>query len=542
MSFTEINSLRKSGKLQDAYHLADQGLEAAEKNNSPQELLWAKRAMSWVLYDYLKRSVENADIEKVHRVLEQINELALAEDETMFYDSVAWQYGKVLFLLANLPPLKKTEGGFLHIKDVLNQHTQQTKTAELVIELIFSSNFTKPSAQYSYVLSGINKLHKQNVWNSKFLEIIDKWDLNNLRDEDFVKVTLANGKTMPSLAEQAFNGYAKAFIDVLEKEYAFNEGAFNDDALNDAKLTIEKLESFFGKINFKFKRLYYSKMYAAAGAKDMALEQFLPFAKLNTNLYWVWESLGDFLIGKPEEQIKCYSKAIVLANAPKYCLNIYEKLSKLFLANHSYAEAKACLIKFIEIREQNGWAIKGFAKESINAPWFNDAEKGLDLKTSLENFSIGAESILLSDLPEELVVVTNINYAKGFFSFIFFTDKKETGYSKFSKSIKLEVGDTLSVKLQKPVDGKAPHKLFQLQKTTKTPHNEILRLESGSIRINEGQNFGFLRGHDKSNAFIDPSLIQKEGLQNGQVISSVVIADYDSKKARWGWKVVKVIR
>ncbi|MCC5934422.1 MAG: hypothetical protein JJU35_09225 [Balneolales bacterium] len=106
----------------------------------------------------------------------------------------------------------------------------------------------------------------------------------------------------------------------------------------------------------------------------------------------------------------------------------------------------------------------------------------------------------------------------------------------------MEVGDTLSVKLQKPVDGKAPHKLFQLQKTTKTPHNEILRLVSGSISINEGQSFGFLRGDDKSNAFIDASLIQKEGLENGQVISSVVIASYDSKKERWGWKVVKVIR
>jgi hypothetical protein len=53
------------------------------------------------------------------------------------------------------------------------------------------------------------------------------------------------------------------------------------------------------------------------------------------------------------------------------------------------------------------------------------------------------------------------------------------------------------------------------------------------VRTKPGTSFGFI-----GDAFIPPTLITKYNLSDGQTFKGQIIKTYDSKKKKWGWKLV----
>jgi hypothetical protein len=62
-----------------------------------------------------------------------------------------------------------------------------------------------------------------------------------------------------------------------------------------------------------------------------------------------------------------------------------------------------------------------------------------------------------------------------------------------------------------------------------TFHKEV----EGTVKIPRGASFGFL-----GDAFIHPSLVTKYQLSDGQDFKGQTIKTYDSKKEKWGWKLI----
>ena len=89
-TFQEISTLRKEGKIDDAYHLAEEALK-----DTPDDL-WTKRAMGWVLYEYLDQSATNRDFNKYLHWLQEMVALHLGNEESMLMDSVMWSLRKLL--------------------------------------------------------------------------------------------------------------------------------------------------------------------------------------------------------------------------------------------------------------------------------------------------------------------------------------------------------------------------------------------------------------------------------------------------------------
>ena len=58
MSFKEVNILRKSGDIKEAFQMA-----TADLQNEPDNI-WYKRAMGWVYYEFVKKAVENKDYDE----------------------------------------------------------------------------------------------------------------------------------------------------------------------------------------------------------------------------------------------------------------------------------------------------------------------------------------------------------------------------------------------------------------------------------------------------------------------------------------------
>lgn len=77
MPSNEIKELRQSGKLEEALIMAQTELEADPNN------IWAKRNISWVFYDYLKKNEQPEHVEDFLLWLEKFNTLELPKEEEM---------------------------------------------------------------------------------------------------------------------------------------------------------------------------------------------------------------------------------------------------------------------------------------------------------------------------------------------------------------------------------------------------------------------------------------------------------------------------
>ena len=84
MSFSQINQLRKAGQLRQAWVMAR--AELSRDSND----IWNKRAMAWVLYDYTKQNATFDQFDRFIKCLEQINNLGLPADETLFWEKLTW--------------------------------------------------------------------------------------------------------------------------------------------------------------------------------------------------------------------------------------------------------------------------------------------------------------------------------------------------------------------------------------------------------------------------------------------------------------------
>ena len=134
MSFKEVKALRKSGKLEEAFKMAQQDLE-----NDPDNL-WNKRSLAWVCYDAMKDDADLAVYSQFIYFLCQLKALELPPDEKMLFDHCAFQVGKMAFAL------QKTES------------TDFSKLDEL-FDIIREFHFTKPSEAYSFLFKAFYKSH-----------------------------------------------------------------------------------------------------------------------------------------------------------------------------------------------------------------------------------------------------------------------------------------------------------------------------------------------------------------------------------------------
>ena len=174
MPAKEIKELRVSGKLDEAYTLAKKELdEAMSRLVSPDEgsdlpssvhsnLLWAKRNISWVFHEFLKVNCSPEKFDAFLKSLNAIKDLQLPPEETMLFDSLAWQVGKMCFAL-------------------LKEQTCDINRILKLLEPVKLFHFTKPSEGYSFLFKAFHKAFKDS---DHYLQFVEWWDLNNFRPED----------------------------------------------------------------------------------------------------------------------------------------------------------------------------------------------------------------------------------------------------------------------------------------------------------------------------------------------------------------------
>lgn len=499
MPSKEIKELRQAGKLEEALAMAKAELDAQPDN------IWAKRNISWVYYEYLKKQVEEENTEDFILSLKNISSLSLPAEEVMLFDNVAWKIGSLVFKLSK------------------NSESTVLPKINHITELITNFHFTKPSEGYSFLYKSIHKILKTT---NSYIAFADWWGLENLRQEDFEKETLPNGNEVMAFAEQVYIAYAK---NLLPKQNF--EGGPNFER--------EKVLAFIPKIveisekypQFQYPAYFTAKLLLSIGDKEHMLEHLLPFAKKKRNDFWVWEILADAFSNDLEKVFNCYCKALACKSPEEMLITLRQKMASLLIQREDFNEAKTEILLLLKTRSEKGYNIPSEVVNWQAQEWFKSATQSVSNFKFYRQYSSAAEELLFSDVPEETVIVDYVNTDKKFLNFI--ASETKFGFFKYDRFFRdVRVGDILKVRFQEDTS-----RGIQLY-TGKIIQDESFKRKffknvEGLIRINDGKSFGFL-----DDIYVHPSIVEKLNLINGSSYKGKAIKSYNKEKQQWRWKLL----
>jgi hypothetical protein len=318
MPAKEIKELRQAGKLDEAYAMAKEELEADPNN------IWGKRNLSWVLYAQLDE--QSSNLVSFLLKINEVKDLDLPKSEDMFFENISIVISKAARAINH-----ETTNGI-------------NKTLSL-FDAIKTIPINRNSKWYSVLY---NSMHKGMKDSNRYLEFADWWDFKNLRSEDYQKEKLQNGKEVMALAEKVYIAYAKH---LLPKQNQYGEVIFNK----------EKVESFLPKLSkiveqfphFQYPAYFNAKLLLALDDKQNMLKLLLPFARKKRNDFWVWEILAEAFSEDTEKVFACYCKALSCKSPEEMLVNLRQKMAKILIARKSYNEAKTEIDLLISARTEN---------------------------------------------------------------------------------------------------------------------------------------------------------------------------------------------
>ncbi|WP_296317644.1 tetratricopeptide repeat protein [Winogradskyella sp. UBA3174] len=506
MPAKEIKELRQSGKLEEALIIAQEELDAQPDN------IWGKRNISWVYYEYIKRNVAASNFEGFIDNLTKLKELNLPQEEIMVFDTTAWQIGSMVFKLQAAETIDYSK---------INK----------VFDLVKGFHLTKPSESYSLLYKAFHKGYKN--W-SRFIEFADWWNFENFKKEDYDKTVYNDRETM-ALADQAYIAYSKK---LLEGQPLDAFGAIREVDKDKIKLFMPKLDKIISDHpEYQYPPYFKAKLLLAIGDGDNVLSAFLPFAKQQRNDFWVWDLMAEIFENDEKVQFASYCKALSLRAPKEFLVKTRQKFAELLIKGKHYKEAKTEIQKIISIREEHGWKISNQLSDWMQSDWYANTESQASNKQLYAKHSMEADEILFQDTPESCIAVEFVNHDKNVINFV--SDHSLHGFFKYKGlNIKPEIGDVYKVRLQ-PFGNEGFYKALTIKEVAKDEYQECKAIKqvTGSIRINDGQNFGFLE-----DVFITPGHIENGSLKNQDEITCNAIQSFNKKKNEWGWKCFKILK
>lgn len=502
MSFKEIKELRQSGKLEEALQMANLALEAEPDN------IWNKRAASWVYYDYLKKYAHPESFEDFKENLTAIKDLQLPEEEKMLFDNCAWQIGKLVWGLQ-----KAEQVDYGKINELFN--------------IIRDFHFTKPSEAYSYIYKTFHKGYQN--W-PEYLAFADWWNFENFRSEDYLKEEF-NGRKVMSIVEQAYIAYSKKLLEGDTSITIDGEGLVDTSKI---RLFLPRLDVIIEKHpEYQYPPYFKAKLLLALGGGENVLSAFLPFAKQKRNDFWVWELMAEMFPEDKDVQFACYCKALSLRTPEDFLVKLRQTFAEMLIEKQMYNEAKTEIQKVIAIREKHSWKLPAQIVQWTGQDWYKSATAKRDNHDLYSNHIKQAEEILFQDTPEELVTVEFVNENKSMLNFV--KDKQKFGFFNYSEKLtKPKVGDVLKVRFSG--EGKNGfYKILTAKKAGEGVNSDAKKSFKGTLRIISPQNFGFVE-----DILVDPAIIKRSKLTDGQVVSGTALLSFNKKKNEWGWKAIEL--
>jgi tetratricopeptide (TPR) repeat protein len=505
MSSKEITELRKKGNLEEALKMASEMLESTPDD------IWVKRAAAWVYYEYLKKYSQPNTFDKFIEFLDSLKKLYLPEDEKMVFDNSAWQIGSLVYAL-------QKEDNVAYNK--LNR----------IFESIKEFHFTKPSESYSFLYKAFHKGYQK--W-SQYETFAEWWGFENFTSEDYLK-TEYNDRKIMALAEQAYIAYSKKLLEGEPIDGIVQVGV-------PMPINKEKVNSFLPKLDkviedhpdYQYPPYFKAKLLLSLGTDENVLDAFLPFAKQKRNDFWVWELMAEIFSEDKDTQFACYCKALSLNTPEDFLVKLRQTFAGMLIERGLYNEATTEIEQIISTREKHDWKLPYEISQWTESDWYKEVRSNKNNKSFYLKHIKKAEEILFQDIPEEVVVVEFVNENKKMLNFV--KNKDKIGFFNYSEHLKKPlIGDLLKVRFNG--DGQDGYfKALTVKNAEPNTSSAAVKKIEGDLKIIEPQNFGFLE-----DVFVEPNIIQKNQLKDGQSIKGQAILSFNKKKDVWGWKLANL--
>ena len=224
MSFKEVTSLRKAGRLQDAYNMAKADLEQ-EKSK------WTYSAMFWVLSDYGKQYIAQGQQDKARECLDEMINLLDGMDDNEGYAEKAINYlhrqlipnWNLVYNMSELAKAGNVEEAFEKLTEVhksapldaalhedfgwviyryLNKSYEKigSVNARKALAVYMDLENERPSLLHSQILNVATKV-SEKYDDFKFLPFLRMWGVMNFSVDDFC-TSYWEGKEISPLVER----------------------------------------------------------------------------------------------------------------------------------------------------------------------------------------------------------------------------------------------------------------------------------------------------------------------------------------------------
>ncbi len=531
MPYNEVEQLRKSGQLNEAYeqaqhnlqqaHLTKPFVEIAEDTNAidttdtkpePQPetiLVRSKRALAWVLHDLMKKQTSAENIDVFEGYLRQFVEMELRDDEKMVINQLVWIIGTAVFEFTKEP-------GF----DVGKMENLASLTMKL--------RFSKPGKGYSFIFKAFHKALRDSPL---YLDFVEWWDINYFMREDCKIKKDDDNVVRMAIAEQGCNRYAKHLLKAL---HAADNPEQADEIKDKMQRYLPVLEQMM-KYNKFFRMLPYYKvrLLLALDRCEQVFSVLTYYARTRPTDFWVWELLAEAYSDETEKQIACLSAALLCKVKLDKLIPIRVRLTKLLIETGFYDEAKTEVAMILKLCFQNKWEIPQVVIDWGDETWYHQAFVKENNLSMYKSYRPGAEELVFDDIPQQKIVIEAVNHPKKILNFM--AGDRARGFFKYEKILtEVEVGDVFLARIKETkIAGR--YNVFNIRRLHEKTIPGILQAFAGEVIIPEGKPYGF-----SNSMYITPATCQTYNLQHGDIISGTAMISYNKKHEEWGWKIISI--
>ena len=495
MAFKQVMEMRKNGNQTEAYEMA-----LNDYQQTPDDI-WAKRALSWCLFDTLKANASHAQNDVFISKLSEVKELDIPADEEMFWNNIVWPISAF-------------------VRDCSGKGLCSELTT--LFDAIRDFPFVKQSKEYSVLLNAF--MTAKEEWEG-FVAFCDWWSFDNFRKEDYECEVLPNGKKMPiSLVESAYIAYAKRLMIDREK-----------DAITAFIPKLQELAEQNPKMQYP--SYYVGKLLLATGGdKQEAVKTLLPFVRKKQSNFWAWQLLAEAFDDEEEKQIACLLRAVHCNTSEQYLVKVYWALAKTFKRLHYYVDARLYLDKYCRVRTEGRANIPQEILNMLCESWYTGATG--QNPTYIIDYMTITNDLIYSNTPEVEAVVSFVNKNKKMVTVIY--GKKKEGFFKYDRFVKnLNNGDRLIIRIQE-MSSDGFMKILSLKISDVTVASDYCKTVTGYVTSNLAMTAFYLIS-DKESYFIPANIVNnKNRLINGKKASAIVLYSYNKKKEKWMWSCVNL--
>ena len=508
----EIRTLRKSGRLDEAFELAQQSLEEAVDN------IWLKREIGWVYYAKAKSLAEAGEIEASMEVLKLVVTLGFtASEELLLAKQMPWACAAIARHFADAYKSKEKDSDFYcnaqQIIDTLGD----------LIEVMEQLPLAKPSDGYSLFITHMHKLLKDRPGCAA---IFSKIGFENFSAEDCKPFRTESGRSILPMAEQVYLAYTKALL------LGFKQNS---------SVAIPLAEEFLPILNrvkmsnpeYTWTDYNITKLLIALTRTDEAKQFCIDFIKRKSKEFWAWESLGQiYETSDTELSVACYCMALSCNADEEFLVSVMEGAAKVFAKAGYFNEACTEVDRVAKIRLEKWGKISALLATLKQSDWYKQATP-LDNNNAFYNeHRDAAIGVVFS--TQKAIIITHINTEKKMASYI--TEEGKVGFFNYSRLKKCRVKESniyLTTFIKEKTDG--PSDLFSLKEVDERANYPTLRKEvCGTIKVLPA-GVGFVE-----HCFVPSHLIQQYELTSGQTVTATAVRSYDRKKSTLAWTVISI--